>query len=225
MKFKKYASKSVVAILLATVLLLGTFFNQHRKINDLQRELYIQRNMTEQKYNYTETSVDVDSIQANINKICEYKILDGTVNIKHTYHYVRDGLLGMKHDCRLTGTADFYYELTTNLRTARVLKADTKEILIEVKYPTINEAACHRVANTFLRMDSECSSDLLTNKQDTEKTTRHWEDTFDKKGAEYIREYYTYDSIIDKTTETTIEQIELLFKELGYDQNINVIIK
>lgn len=225
MKFKKYASKKVVAIVLTAILAFGTYFNQRQKINDLQRELYIQTNMTEQKYNYTETSVDIDSIYANLNKICEFKILDGTVNIKHTYMYTRDGILGMKHNCKLVGTADLYYELTTNLKNAKILKADNNDITIEIDYPTVNTKACHRVANSFVRIDDECDIDLLAKKTDMERATRQWEDSFDTKGTAYIKEYYTYDDVVDKTTNTTISQIELLFKELGYEQAVNVIVK
>ena len=55
MSFKKYASKKVIAIVMAVMLSVGAFFTQQHKINDLQKQLYIQQNITDQRYNYTAT--------------------------------------------------------------------------------------------------------------------------------------------------------------------------
>lgn len=225
MKFKYYASKKIIAIVLSIIISAGILTNQHHKIKYLEGELYKQQNIVDQRYNYTETSVDIDTIQNNINNICEYKILDGKVNIKHTYVYQREGLLGMNHTKKLVGTADLYYELTVNLKNAKVLKANEKDIIIEVDYPRINKESCHRIQNTFVRMDDECDQSLLTNKEDVEKATRHWEDTFDNKGTTIIKDAYESGYNDKTTTNATIEQIRLLFKELGYMQDVNVRIR
>lgn len=225
MKFKEYASKKVIAIFTAALLVIGGLTGQYHKINTLEKELYIQQNMTEQKYNYTETQPDISSIEDEINKICEYKILDGTFNIKHKYAYERDGLLGMDHRYILTGTADYYYELITNLSTARVISATNDKIKIEVSYPQVNDEACHRVANTFYRLDDECDKTLLSNKLDAEKCTRQWEDSFDTKGLQFVKEYYTYDDVRKDTEKATIDAIKILLEELGYSQSLEVIVK
>lgn len=225
MKFKFYASKKVIAIVLAVIISVGGFINQHNKIKHLEEELYKQQNIVDQRYNYTETRVNIKTIQNDINKICEYKIMDGTVNIKHTYVYQRDGLLGMNHTNILVGTADLYYELTTNLKDAKILKADNNDITIEVNYPTVDEKSAHRVHNTFVRIDDESSKSLLSNKEDSEKATRHWEDTFDTKGYKMIKDAYESGYKEKELTNVTINQIQSLFKELGYDQYVNVTIR
>lgn len=225
MNFKKYASKKVIAILMAVMVTLGGFFNQQHKINDLEKELYIQQNMTDQKYNYTETQIDISTLKERMNKECNFKVLDGTINIKHTYVYQRDSLLGLKSKYKLVGTADFYYALTVNLVNAEITKATKNKITIEVPRATIDTKACHRVANTFIRMNDECDDNLLANKKDSEKATRQWEDTFDTKGLQYVQEYFNYANVQYKAEQATVHQIKALLEELGYSQSLEVIVK
>lgn len=225
MNFKKYASKKVIAILMVVMIILGGFFNQQHKINDLQKELYIQQNMTDQKYNYTETQIDISTLKERMNKECNFKVLDGTINIKHTYAYQRDSVLGLKSIYKLVGTADFYYQMIVNLQQAEITQASAKKITITVPKPVIDTQACHRVPNTFLRMDDECDDNLLANKKDAERATRQWEDSFDTKGLAYIQEYYRYSGIKDKAQQATIHQIKALLEELGYYQSLEVIVK
>ena len=223
--FKKYASKKVIAIVMAVMLSVGALFNQQHKINNLQKQLYIQQNMTDQRYNYSETQIDISSLEEKLNQQCDFKVLDGTINIKHTYVYERDSILGLKSRYKLVGTADFYYALNVNLSNAKITKATEDKITIEVPRAFIDDVACHRVANTFLRLTDECSDNFLSNKEDTERATRQWEDTFDAKGLQYVQEYYNYASIQNKAQSATIHQIKTLMKELGYSQSLEVIVK
>ena len=210
---------------MSALLVIGSFFTQQHKINELQKELYIQENMTDQRYNYTETQIDISTLKERMNKECNFKILDGTINIKHTYAYQRDSVLGLKSMYKLVGTADFYYQMTVNLQLAEITQASAKKITITVPNPVIDTQACHRVPNTFLRMDGECDDNLLANKKDAERATRQWEDSFDTKGLVYIQEYYTYSGIQEKAQQATIHQIKALLEELGYSQSLEVIIK
>ena len=74
-------------------------------------------------------------------------------------------------------------------------------------------------------MADECSDNILSNKDDTERATRQWEDTFDAKGLQYVQEYYNYSSVQNKAQEATIHQIKTLMGELGYSQSLEVIVK
>ena len=224
-KFRKYASTKAIAILMSALLVIGSFFTQQHKINELQKELYIQENMTDQRYNYTETQIDISTLKERMNKECNFKVLDGTINIKHTYAYQRDSVLGLKSKYKLVGTADFYYQMIVNLQLAEITKASAKKITITVPKPVIDIQACHRVPNTFLRMDDECDANLISNKKDAEKATRQWEDSFDTKGLACIQEYYTYRGIQEKAQQATVHQIKALLEELGYSQSLEVIIK
>ena len=53
MKFKKYASNKVIATVLSIMLVVGGFFHQQHKINELERQIYIEQHMTDQRYKNT----------------------------------------------------------------------------------------------------------------------------------------------------------------------------
>ena len=224
MSTKKLKTK-VIAIGLTGVVISGVIINQQYEINQLEKDLQIQQNITDQKYNYTETSIDITTLKERLNEECNFKVLDSTINIRHTYSYKRDSILGFKSEYKLVGTADFYYALTTDLSQSTITKATRDKIVIEVPRAKIDEKAYHRVANSFVRLDLECSANILSNKQDAEKATRQWEDSFDTKGIEYVEKYMARDSVRNKIDQLTVRQVQALFEKLGYSQAIEVIIK
>lgn len=221
---KKLKTK-VIAVGLTGVVISGVIINQQYEINQLEKDLQIQQNITDQKHNYTETLIDISTLKEQLNEECNFKVLDSTITIRHTYSYKRDSILGFKSEYKLVGTADFYYALTTNLSQATIMKATENKIVIEVPRATIDEKAYHRVANSFVRLDLECSANILSNKQDAEKATRQWEDSFDTKGIEYVEKYMARDSVRNKIDQLTVRQVQALFEKLGYSQAIEVIIK
>ena len=221
---KKLKTK-VIAVGLTGVVVSGVVLNQQYEIRQLERDLQIQQNIADQKHNYTETSIDISTLKERLNEECNFKVLDSTINIRHTYSYKRDSILGFKSEYKLVGTADFYYALTTDLSQSTITKATRDKIVIEVPKAKIDEKAYHRVANSFVRLDHECSSNILSNKQDAEKATRQWEDSFDTKGIEYVEKYMARDSVQNKIDQLTVRQVQTLFEKLGYSQAIEVIIK
>ena len=221
---KKLKTK-VIAVGLTGVVVSGVVLNQQYEIRQLERDLQIQQNITDQKHNYTETLIDLSTLKEQLNEECNFKVLDSTITIRHTYSYKRDSILGLKSEYKLVGTADFYYALTTNLSQATIMKVTDDKIVIEVPRATIDEKAYHRVANSFVRLDLECSANILSNKQDAEKATRQWEDSFDTKGIEYVEKYMARDSVRNKIDQLTVRQVQALFEKLGYSQAIEVIIK
>ena len=224
MSVKKLKTK-VIAVGLTGVVISGVIINQQYEINQLEKDLQIQQNITDQKHNYTETLIDISTLKEQLNEQCNFKILDSTINIRHTYSYKRDSILGFKSEYKLVGTADFYYALTTNLSQATIMKVTENKIVIEVPRATIDEKAYHRVANSFVRLDLECSANIQSNKQVAEKATRQWEDSFDTKGIEYVEKYMARDNVRNKIDQLTVRQVQALFEKLGYSQAIEVIIK
>ena len=222
-RISENARKIVIGLLVGvSVLLTSIFIGQHSKINELKKEVYIQTQMTEERQNYTETEIDTSSIEERFNNEKKYEILNGTINIKHSYHRERDSILGLKSYYKLTGTADFYYSYIVNLSSYKLIEASENKLKILIDKPELDELSCHRVPNTFYRLNDECSTNILSNKDDAEITTRQWSNTFDKKGIEYIKEYYELKnkkSFLESKTKSEI--IELL-RTLGYKQNIEV---
>lgn len=215
----------VIAVGVTGVIVSGVILNQQYEINQLEKDLQIQQNITDQKHNYTETIIDLSTLKEQLNEQCNFKILDSTINIRHTYSYKRDSILGFKSEYKIVGTADFYYALTTDLSQSTITKATTNKIVIEVPKAKIDEKAYHRIANSFVRLDNECSTNILANKADAERATRQWEDSFDTKGVEYVENYMSRDSIQNKINQLTVHQVKTLFEKLGYSQDIEVIIK
>lgn len=209
----------IIGSLLGISILFTSMFMQHKKIKQLEKDLYIQTEQTEQRYNYTETEIDTSSIKEKFNQEKKYELLSGTVNIKHSYNYERDSILGMKSKCKLTGTANFYYQYVINLSSYKILQCTNDNIKISIDKPYLNEESCHRENNSFYRIDDECSSNILSNKDDMEKITRGWEDTFDTKGIKYIKDYYKDDYLMNKANEIVVE----LLRELGYKQRIQIV--
>ena len=224
MSAKKLKTK-VIAVGLTGVVVSGVVLNQQFEIRQLEKDLQIQQNITDQKHNYTETIIDISSLKERLNEECSFKVLDSTINIRHTYSYKRDSILGFKSEYKLVGTADFYYALVTDLSQSTIMKATDEKIIIEVPRAKIDEKAYHRVANSFVRLDHECSANILSNKKDAERATRQWEDSFDTKGIEYVEKYMARDSIQHKIDQLTVRQVQTLFEKLGYTQAIEVIIK
>lgn len=215
----------VIAVGLTGVVVSGVVLNQQYEIRQLEKDLQIQQNITDQKHNYTETMIDISTLKEQLNEECNFKVLDSTINIRHTYSYKRDSILGFKSEYKIVGTADFYYALTTDLSQSTIMKATGNKIIIEVPRAKIDEKAYHRVANSFVRLDHECSANILSSKQDAEKATRQWEDSFDTKGIEYVEKYMARDNIQNKIDQLTVRQVQTLFEKLGYTQAIEVIIK
>ena len=209
----------IIGSLLGISILFTSMFVQHKKIKQLEKDLYIQTEQTEQRYNYTETEIDISSIKEKFNQEKKYELLSGTVNIKHSYNYERDSILGMKSRCKLTGTANFYYQYVINLSSYKILQCTNDNIKISIDKPYLNEESCHRENNSFYRIDDECSNNILSNKNDMEKITRGWEDTFDTKGIKYIKDYYEDDYLMNKANNIVIE----LLRELGYKQRIQIV--
>ena len=130
---KKLKTK-VIAVGLTGVVVSGVVLNQQFEIRQLEKDLQIQQNITDQKHNYTETIIDISSLKERLNEECSFKVLDSTINIRHTYSYKRDSILGFKSEYKLVGTADFYYALVTDLSQSTIMKATDEKIIIE-EYP------------------------------------------------------------------------------------------
>lgn len=209
----------IIGSLLGISILFTSMFVQHKKIKQLEKDLYIQTEQTEQRYNYTETEIDTSSIKEKFNQEKKYELFSGTINIKHSYNYERDSILGMKSRCKLTGTANFYYQYVINLSSYKILQCTNDNIKISIDKPYLNEESCHRENNSFYRIDDECSNNILSNKNDMEKITRGWEDTFDTKGIKYIKDYYEDEYLMNKANNIVIE----LLRELGYKQRIQIV--
>lgn len=223
MKIRKYTNKKVTTIVLSLLIITGGFIKQYHKNYNLKQSLYNHTRISE--YAYSDTNIDIDTLKYKLNDMRQYKVLDGKINVKHRYSTQRESIFGLKSECTLVGTADFYYDYIVNFKNIKIT-TDNNKIYLEIDRAKLNEETCHRVADTFIRIDDECSDNLLTSKSDVEITTRQWEDTFDVKCIQMIEDYYRTADIQTHLDTITIEQIESLLVEFGYHKDdINIVIK
>lgn len=212
------------AVVGASLIFGSLFMHQRNTINELKKEVQIQTETTEQRLNYTETKIDTRTIETKFNELQKVEVLNGKINIKHTYNYNRESILGLDSNYKLTGTADFYYSYVVNLASVEIINANSKDITLSIDRPYLDEAACHRINNSFYRMNNECDANLLSNKKDAETCMRHWEDTFDKKGIENIKDYYSKDDKkVKELNNDTKKMIADLLETLEYNQNIKIV--
>lgn len=226
LKNKSVLKKIAIGITVSMLLIGATVFKtQSDKINQLEKDLYIQQNTTEQKYGYTETQINTKTIEVKFNTLKSYKIFSDKVNIKHSYSCSNDKILGLKAKSKLTGSADFYYEYNVDLSSYEIMSATDSLIKISIDKPMLSKDSCHRVVDTFYKIEDECSDSMLSNKNDREKLTRQWEDTFDKKGFEYIKDYYSMDNKVKELDNYTKQEVTELLRSLGYTQTIKIYFK
>ena len=64
----------IIGSLLGISILFTSMFMQHKKIKQLEKDLYIQTEQTEQRYNYTETEIDTSSIKENTTSRILFKM-------------------------------------------------------------------------------------------------------------------------------------------------------
>ena len=115
--------------------------------------------------------------------------------------------------------------MTVDLSQSKIIRATDKKIVVEVPKAKIDDKAYHRVANSFVRLDDECSTNILANKNDAERATRQWEDSFDTKGVEYVQNYMERENIQNRVDQLTVRQVQILLEKLGYSQDVEVLIK
>lgn len=218
-------ARSIVIGLLLGITLLGTitfgFSYQHKKINELEKQIYIEQNTTDERLNYSETELDTSSIEEELNELNTYTVLSNKVKIKHTYNYSREKLLGMRGNATLVGEQEFYYEYCVDLANAEILSYTKEGIKIAIDKPRLNEDTCHGIKNTFVKLEDDSNSSLLINKDDTERLMTQWQDTYERDSKEKVKDLDNQ----DKLNSIAKSQVRNLMKSLGVTGKINIIIK
>lgn len=194
---------------------------QSKKIDNLEHDLFIKQEATEQEFDYTETEALAKTIEETLNYEGKFLVFAGSVNIKHKYILNDQTILGIKQTETLSATANCYYEYTVALNQAKVT-AKGKTINIELPKVILNEEATHRIPNTMHIIEDETDSSFFSTKAKAQKAARYWEDTFDKRANERIVSLYEEQELQDMAIVQVKHMIETL---LTKDVKININIK
>ena len=149
------------------------------------------------------------------------------MNLKHTYTYERDSVLGLKARGELTANATVYYEYKVDLKNANIsVDYDKNTINITLPKSTLNEASVHRKNNTFKIVEDETTKNILMGTRDGQLLMRYWEDTFDLSAIDKIKEIYDTQEKQEYLERITKMEVSDLINTLGLnDINIKVNIK
>lgn len=217
---KKLIRNIVIGLVVFTITLGGLTLGFNRnKIENLENQLEMKQDIDNRNGGYSKTLIDTKTIENEFNKLNNYKIFEGKINMKHTYEYNRDSLLGMKAKGKLTATSDIYYQYELSLADADVvIGEDNKTINITLPTPKINEQSVHRVNDTFRIIEDESTNNFIMNDKDGMKIQQYWEETFDKRGMEEIKDYYSMEDKQDFLNSNAKKEIKDLLNTLGYGQ-------
>ena len=211
--------KIIIATAAGLLIIVASIFNfQANKIKDLEHQLTIKAEVEQQERAYSETKLATHSIKEVFNKECDFKILDGTASISHTYTLEEQAMLGIVKRETISGTATCYYQYSVPLDKAVVVH-DKNKIIITLPKATLDQEATHRVANTFLLDEEKSSSSLFSNKYVAQKAMRYWEDTYDKRANENLLDLHT-EAELQKTAKSQVQ--ELISSLIGSDIKVEI---
>lgn len=222
-KIRKDIRDKVIAGLLIGLAVLGMFIGfktQQDKINELEYQLNIKQQVQERATDYTVTTYDTKNIQLKFNEIKEYKIMSSEISMKHKYIYEDEAFLGLHRKAILTANANVYFQYNVALADAEINETENK-IIITISKAYLDKDTVHIVPNTFVRIEDECSHNILSNYEVGRKVQQYWNDSAVEKSYNYIEEYFN-DSC--KVQAYTKEQIKNLVQTLT-NKNVEIIIK
>ena len=212
----------VLASVVAFTTALGCFVGyQHHKINKLQHQLEIKQMSDNRLGDNVEIAIDAKSLEVKLNKLMDYKIFEGKINVQHKYNYNRDMVLGLKKKGTLVGNALIYFQYDVRLANANV-SVENKTINVKIPSPKLNKDTIHRVENTLI-FTEESRSNIFMNDRDGVDMQRAFEDSLDMYAKTEIEKYYSEEKMQEELKDYARLEIKELLKNLGYeDFRINI---
>lgn len=218
----KRISRGVVTIVIVAVVTAVLAFTgyQGNKIKQLENDLYFKNRVEERKGDSTITNYDRSTIQTKFNALQEYKIFDSRISVKHSYEMEEEAMLGLHRKATLVGNANVYFQYQVSLANAYITETADK-ITIQLSEVYLDRDTVNIVPNSFIRLDDECSKNILANYKMGEKLMDYWNQSLIEKSYGYIEENFN-DSI--KIQSYAIKEVKDLVKTIT-DKNVEVIFK
>jgi hypothetical protein len=218
----KRISRGVVTIVIVAVVTAVLAFTgyQGNKIKQLENDLYFKNRVEERKGDSTITNYDRSTIQTKFNALQEYKIFDSRISVKHSYEMEEEAMLGLHRKATLVGNANVYFQYQVSLANAYITETADK-ITIQLSEVYLDRDTVNIVPNSFIRLDDECSKNILANYKMGEKLMDYWNQSLIEKSHGYIEENFN-DSV--KIQSYAIKEVKDLVKTIT-DKNVEVIFK
>ena len=129
-------------------------------------------------------------------------------------------MLGLHREATLTGNANVYFQYQVSLANAYITETADK-ITIQLSEVYLDRDTVNIVPNSFIRLDDECSKNILANYKMGEKLMDYWNQSLIEKSYGYIEENFN-DSV--KIQSYAIKEVKDLVKTIT-DKNVEVIFK
>ena len=208
-RITKNLRNKIIASILVFVTLLGGgigFKYQHDQINNLKYQLELKQMKEERATDYTISSYDTKNIEFKFNEIKEYKIMDSAISMKHKYIYTDEAFLGLHRKAILTGNVNIYFQYNVSLVDAEI-KETNDEIIINISKAYLDKDTVHIIPNTFIRIEDECSHNILSNYESGRKVQQYWNESAVENSYKYIEEYFNDSKKIDAYTKEQIKEL------------------
>ena len=220
---KSLRNKIIASILAFIVLLSGGigYKHQQQQINNLKYQLELKQMQDERATDSSHTTLDIESIENEFNKLCDYKIFSSKINVQHKYYYNRDFVLGLKKKGLLVGTCDVYFEYYVRLSEAE-FNIENNKLIITLPIPQLNQSSVHRIKNTLL-FTEESKNNIFMNDKDGIELEKSFEDSLDEVALENIEDYYKLSDKQEELKSYAKQEVKGLLSTLGYDRfNIDI---
>ena len=208
-RITKSLRNKIISSVLIFVMTLGGFVGwiyQNNKINELQYQLELKQMKEERATDYTISSYDTKNIEFKFNEIKEYKIMDSAISMKHKYIYTDEAFLGLHRKAILTGNVNIYFQYNVSLVDAEI-KETSDKIIINISKAYLDKDTVHIIPNTFIKIEDECSHNILSNYESGRKIQQHWNESAVENSYKYIEEYFNDSKKIELYTKEQVKEL------------------
>ena len=205
---KNLRNKIIAGVLVFVTLLGGGIGYKHQRdqINNLKYQLELKQMKEERATDYTISSYDTENIEFKFNEIKEYKIMDSSISMKHKYIYTDEAFLGLHRKAILTGNVNIYFQYNVSLVDAEIKETDN-EITINISKAYLDKDTVHIIPNTFIKIEDECSHNILSNYESGRKIQQHWNESAVENSYKYIEEYFNDSKKIELHTKEQVKEL------------------
>ena len=209
--------KYVIATTVGTLLIIGAFliYGQQQRIDTLQYDLQVKQQTEQRASDYSETVLDIKTIENKFNELQEYPILkDSTIYMDHTYHYTDTGKFGFESVIELKGRGQCSYNSYVSFKDAIIKSSNNgRHINIQIKHPYIDSNSVKKVPGSLVMIQED--TNFWSTKTNAFEAQQCFEDEFVFKGRGYISDLYSTKNKQAELDKAAQEQVEILIKTLN----------
>ena len=215
--------KAIIMGLLSVVTIGGMFGYGHHKIKSLEYQLQTKQHYEQTSSGTSHTQMSAKDVRNELNKLQDYSILkDNKINMKHTYEYRSDSILGLKKKAKLTATGTIVYDVDVRLTNANVYYDMNGRLIVRLDEPFVDNESIHMDRSTYHVIEDE--SNILCNERDGANVVNYWNNSFIKNATEKINDHYKGKYERNKINDLAKQQVSELLRTLGI-KNFKVIIR